>query len=238
MKFQDISAVVFDAVGTVIYPSPPVAVAYQNAIQRHFGVEIDENLVKESVDRALRARAENPDLTTSEHAEREFWGSLIRQLCPQTKNFEDCFDDLFAHFADANSWRCYDDTQPLLDRLHQQQIVTGIASNFDQRLNSVCDGLTELKTLSHRIISSEIGWRKPATRFFQAVTETLELSPHRILFVGDGIENDVRGALAAGMHAVWVCRTDSSEPTPAGALKISSLAEIDVAVSRQSDSPE
>ena len=56
------------------------------------------------------------------------------------------------------------------------------------------------------MISSEVGFRKPHPAFFQAVCEHLGLAPRQVLCVGDDIDNDVRGALRAGLSATLLDR--------------------------------
>lgn len=52
---------------------------------------------------------------------------------------------------------------------------------------------------------------KPAANFFQAAAERLSLEPGEVLMVGDDIEADVRGAMAAGMLGALV-RTGKYRP--------------------------
>ncbi|MBN2554861.1 MAG: HAD family hydrolase [Anaerolineales bacterium] len=47
------------------------------------------------------------------------------------------------------------------------------------------------------------GILKPDPAFFDFIGETLGLPPDRMVMVGDSLENDVSGAEAAGLHAVW-----------------------------------
>ena len=50
-------------------------------------------------------------------------------------------------------------------------------------------------------VSEEVGFAKPDTRIFLMATQMLEEAPGDCLYIGDHEENDVRGALAAGMRA-------------------------------------
>jgi putative hydrolase of the HAD superfamily len=64
------------------------------------------------------------------------------------------------------------------------------------------DGLPELRPLRYRVVSAEVGWRKPHPRFFQKACEVAEVAPEQILVVGDDQTNDYEGAAAAGLSAV------------------------------------
>lgn len=215
----------FDAVGTLIYPRPSVAEAYCRALRLFCGVEVDHDDVARAVRSALQART-SADLSTNEAAEREFWAGLIRELAGNAVGFDACFDHLFAHFANPANWRCFPDTTEAISCLHSAGLRIAIASNFDLRLNDVCNGLPGLAEIEHRVISSVVGWRKPAPEFFDAVCSQLNLPASQILFVGDDVVNDVQGALKAGMQSAWITRNDSDPVTPQGATAIRLLTEL------------
>ena len=112
----------------------------------------------------------------------------------------------------------------MLRRLTQRGFVLGTASNYDSRLHRVIVGKSELSPIQHVIISSEVGWRKPAAEFFAAVCRTVGFPADQILFVGDALINDVQGAQAAGLKAVWFNPNDCQDTT--GQICISQLAEL------------
>jgi len=226
---RGIRAVVFDAVGTLMYPQPSVAEAYRCAMLRHCGVSVSPDRVSAVIRESLNARSTGHDLSTSEPAEHEFWAQLIRDFCPDSKGFQACFDDLFAHFARPDSWGCFSDVDTLFSDLRRTGLKVAIASNFDLRLNSVCDGLAAISDADCRVISSVVGWRKPAAEFFAAATKELGISAEQTLMVGDDLLNDVRGATAAGLRAAWIRRGSSSSEDveiPENVLQLSTLQRL------------
>jgi putative hydrolase of the HAD superfamily len=73
---------------------------------------------------------------------------------------------------------------------------------------------------------------KPAPVCFSAALRRLEVDPARAVFVGDHPEKDIAGAVAAGLHPIWMPgrRTD---PCPASAHAVArSLAEVPGLVAR------
>jgi putative hydrolase of the HAD superfamily len=79
-------------------------------------------------------------------------------------------------------------------------------------------------------ISEEIGVAKPDPRAFTATLELIDCAPEETVMVGDHLDWDIRGALAAGMRgAVWVAGDDEREP-PAGALRVTRLGEVPTAL--------
>jgi putative hydrolase of the HAD superfamily len=108
---------------------------------------------------------------------------------------------LYAHFARPDAWECVPETADILAELKRRGYRLALASNFDWRLRPVVQGLPALAVLQDIIISSEIGWRKPAPRFFQALARQLQTAAQTILHVGDSRDNDYDGAVQAGLHA-------------------------------------
>lgn len=204
---EGIRVVVFDAVGTLMTPDPAVSAVYAEVIQRHARIPIDVSVIHTAIAAALAARNNTPDLRTSELSEREFWLRLIEELCPVKAVTHLCFQELFEHFAQPHRWVCYPDAVGIVQELSRRDLVVALGSNFDSRLHTVCDGLPELAMIRHRVISSEVGWRKPAAEFFDAVARVTGAEPAEILMVGDDPENDIRGAIAAGFRAAWIDRS-------------------------------
>lgn len=229
-----IEAVVFDAVGTIMYPNPSVADAYRAAIRRHCRQDIDPEVVSSTIRVGLKNRSSGSDLATSEDAEKAFWANLIRQLCPSTDGFQDCFDDLFEHFSSGSNWRCFPEVAEVMTSLLDRKITVGVASNFDNRLNQVCDQLPAVAAIPHRIVSSLVGYRKPSKEFFAAVEKATGVPAERTLMVGDDIVNDIEGAQQAGLQAALIDRS-GEPPTLSGVHVLSDLRQL-IAIVEESQS--
>ena len=115
---------------------------------------------------------------------------------------ESCFRELHRHFGRPDAWRCPADARPVLEALASRGYILGLASNYDSRLLSVVAGRPELRPIQHVVVSSEVGWRKPAREFFQAVCRRASAEPAAVVFIGDDLRNDYQGARAAGLKAV------------------------------------
>jgi putative hydrolase of the HAD superfamily len=203
---SSIRVVAFDAVGTLIYAEPSVTATYCRILNELSGRMVDESQVRKVLGMRLAERSSHQNLRTSEASERQFWYDLIAELVPDADRVNACFHALYDHFGLASSWRCYDNVAATLTGLKSAGLRLVIASNFDERLNAVSAGLEELSEISRVIISSEVGWRKPAREFFDIVCQQADSRPDEILFVGDDLLNDIHGARQAGMATAWIDR--------------------------------
>jgi putative hydrolase of the HAD superfamily len=199
-----ISCVFFDAVGTLIHPDPPAGEVYAT-IGRRFGSRLtpDQTVSRFREAFALEEAADRAEgLRTCEARERSRWRNIVHRVLNDVDDAEGCFEELFVHFSRPESWRLDRSAADALDELSGRGFVLGLASNFDSRLRSVVAGLPRLAPIRHLVISSEVGWRKPAQGFFDALRCACAREAATILFVGDDRTNDYDGARAAGLRAL------------------------------------
>jgi putative hydrolase of the HAD superfamily len=204
-----IVGIVLDAVGTLIKPVPSVAEAYTEAARRQ-GVELNCEEVKSRFNTNFQSdevRGDRGIHSTDEATEIWRWRRIVTKVLPEVPDPDRAFDELWDHFGRPESWRCFPDVAPALRAIHEAGIAVCVGSNFDSRLRQVVMGLPELGwAVDALVISSEVGYRKPHPSFYQAACERLGLPGRRVLCVGDDLENDVRGAMRAGLSAVLLDR--------------------------------
>lgn len=103
--------------------------------------------------------------------------------------------------------------------------------------------------------SADLGVAKPDAAFYKAMTDQLDVSPAAVVTVGDNFLNDVAGARAAGLQAIWLDRRALPErrpaalwtpaaagsppgaPVPADTLRIRRLSELPAALDQLSCTP-
>ncbi len=217
---QRFRCIALDAVGTLIFADPLVSAVYSQ-IGAQYGSDQSAEQVKSQFAEAMHradelsvARFGEPGRTNEEH-ERDFWQQVVRDVLPDLREPQACFAELFEHFARPESWQCFDDVGRTLTELERRGYRVLIASNFDARLNRVCDGLPELREVRCRVISSLVGYRKTHPGFYAAVAQFAECDPSELLMVGDDFVNDVESARAAGVTAVHLRRDGVGSLFPA-----------------------
>jgi putative hydrolase of the HAD superfamily len=225
-KFANIRAIVFDAVGTLIHPSPAPGIAYLEVGRRH-GSSLTKDEVCHRFASAFQAQEERDRLvgySTDEEREVERWRQIVGSVLDDVRDTESTFAELFAYFAQASAWSLDPDAPSLLGHCSRQGYRLAIASNYDYRLHEVVAGFPELVIIDPVLASSELGWRKPARGFFDAVAGRLGMEHRAILYVGDQLANDYQAALDAGLCAL--CIDPVGQHAGRRPDRISTLAEL------------
>jgi len=218
-------AIIFDAFDTLIEPDPPVIDVYRQTGLRH-GCDISSEKMVRRFREAFRSE-EQVDAAggwkVSEERERERWKNIVSRVFGGCPALDAIFAELWSHFAQSASWRVAESAGVVLSGLAIRGFVLGLASNFDRRLHAIADGLTALSPARLRIVSSEVGWRKPSPQFFAAVVTAAKCEARQVLFIGDRRDTDYDGAIAAGLRALLL---DPDMKAPSGVRRIGSLKEL------------
>jgi putative hydrolase of the HAD superfamily len=215
--------ILFDAVGTLIYPNPPVAEVYQDA-GRRFGSRLTADEISGRF-RAALVESFSVCEPTTEPQERVRWQQIVNLVFDDVPHAGgDLFQVLWRHFAQPEHWRLFDDVPATLHELASRGYHLGIVSNFDGRLRQIIEGHSPLAACQVILLSSELGYIKPDRRFFEAAGKQLAVNPAEILLVGDDEAADLGGALAAGWQAMLISR-NSQRKNLAALSDLSQLLE-------------
>ncbi len=217
----DIQAICFDAVGTLIFPYPPAHEVYARVAAR-FGSRYSKEEIRRRFKESFSAEETKDwqsNLQTNEDRERQRWQDVVHSVLDDAADPVGCFRELYHHFGLPAAWKCHPEIEMVFPDLRRRGYDLGIASNYDHRLRTVLAGIGPLAGMDRVIISSEVGWRKPAKEFFQAVAEGFGLFPQQVLFVGDDIVNDIQGAKEAGFRTAHLQEGGSLAGVLDGILK-------------------
>jgi putative hydrolase of the HAD superfamily len=122
----------------------------------------------------------------------------------------------------------YPDALAALERWRGAGARLVVASNWDVSLHDVLreSGLAE--RLDAVAISAEVGASKPSGELFAAALALAGVAAWQAVHVGDSFTEDVEGARAAGIDAVWLRRGrhDGAAPPAAGVRVIATLDEL------------
>ena len=220
-------AILLDALGTLVALEPPAAPLAQLVRERH-GVEV----TSAEATRALRAEMAHYRANCIRAADAASLAAL-RLECAALVGRElggalAALDaaELVPTLLDSIRFHAYPEVRGALARLRGEGFALVVASNWDVSLHDVLErtGLSAL--LDGVVTSAEVGVAKPNGRLFAAALSLAGVQASEALHVGDSFEEDVEGALAAGLGAVWLARDAVVGQRAHRARVIASLDEL------------
>jgi FMN phosphatase YigB (HAD superfamily) len=113
--------------------------------------------------------------------------------------------------------------------LHGRGLRLVLAANTRRRLATRRETLARAgiaDCFAMLLLSGELGFGKPDTRFYQAVLAAAGCRPDQVLFVGDRADYDVASPLEHGMRAALVDRECRAARVPAGVPVLRHFCEL------------
>lgn len=224
-------AVFFDAVGTLFRVRGGVGQIYWE-VAKPYGVKA----TPEAIDKAFQeVFPKAPPMAFSRlqagllrRSEKEWWRSIVLEVFRRVgmiHRFDEYFDEVFRVFSGIRGWELYPETREALQGLKKAGFILGVISNFDSRILTVCTDLEIFEYIDSIQISSREGAAKPDTQIFHKALQFHGLMPRETVYVGDSLEDDVKGAEAAGLTPIYLVR-DQIQNIPEGVISIRNLTEI------------
>lgn len=226
---ENIRAIFFDAGGTLLYPYPSVGEVYARVASEH-GVQACQNQLNE-VFRKVWNQKDGLAMAalTDEKSEKNWWREIVRETFAPFepfKNFEGFFDDLYDQFASPQTWRLFDETHRVLEVCKKRGLTVGMISNWDSRLIPLCEAFEINGYFDFMLISALFGKAKPHRDIFDEAVKLSGFRPEECLHVGDSLEDDVQGALSAGIHALWLDRHSRGGAKKVADNRIAIISEL------------
>jgi putative hydrolase of the HAD superfamily len=209
-------AILLDALGTLVALDPPAPRLRALLHERH-GIEVGQG----DAERALRSemghyrreciRAADAGSLATLRLEcaailgREL-GGAVSALSPA---------ELVPTLLDSLRFAPYPEVPATLERWRAAGARLVVASNWDVSLHAVLRETGLRERLDGAATSAEVGAAKPAGELFAAALGLAGVGADEALHVGDSLTEDVEGARAAGIEAVWL-RRDSARSSNDG----------------------
>jgi putative hydrolase of the HAD superfamily len=115
----------------------------------------------------------------------------------------------------------WEDASPTLVRLRAAGLRLVVVSNWDCSLPEVLDGIGLGALVDAVVTSAVVGAAKPDPRIFEAALEAAGCAPGEAVHVGDSPEQDLMGAIGAGLRGLLLDRSGSP-----GTGTVTSLSEL------------
>jgi putative hydrolase of the HAD superfamily len=222
-------AVLLDGLGTLVALEAPWPALVEELRETH-GVRLG----LAQAERAFRAEMayyrahhhEGGDAGALEDLRRRC-ARVLRAELPPAVGEAVALADLTAAMLGALRFSAHPDAAPALRALRARGATLVAVSNWDISLPAVLRAVGLEGLLDGVVTSAEVGAPKPAPAIFAAALALAGVAPRDAAHVGDSLEHDVRGALAAGIAPVLLRRA-GAEPVrvPPDVPVISTLAEL------------
>lgn len=109
-----------------------------------------------------------------------------------------------ALYQELFSVKTFDDTNSTILNLQNQNIKVGMCSNLAMPYGIAAQSKTI--PLDYYFFSYEMDCIKPESKIYLQSAEEMNVAPENIVFVGDTLDADYHGPIAAGLQAVLIKR--------------------------------
>ena len=195
-----VRAVLFDAVGTLFRSRGTIGEIY-GGVARAYGstanpLEIERHFVRRTALEGVPT-------------EKAGWKSLVRSIFAEFgpfPRFDEFFEEVFEVFRTDQGWRCYPETEYVLETLKHHGYSLGVVSNFDSRLHGVLEDLRISDHFDVIVTPDSAGYAKPHKKIFLEATRRLGVEPGEALFAGDDVVQDFETSVRAGLRSFLINR--------------------------------
>jgi putative hydrolase of the HAD superfamily len=213
--------------GTLVKLESPVE-PLRRELERRFGVKVSVSEAQRAIAAEItyyRAHMDEGRDAAGVAALRARCAEALRDALPPTAGLRDVDGEALTEALLASlHFSAFPDAWAALSTARARGRRVIVVSNWDCSLAQVLERVGLASLLDRVITSAAVGARKPAAAVFEAALAAARVTPAQALHVGDSLEEDVAGARAVGIAAVWLNRDGAGAPP--GVSMIRSLDEL------------
>ncbi len=218
-----IRAVLFDVDFTLARPGPELGPEGYVSAGERYGLTLDASRYEAARDAAFVDLQRHPELDHDEEIWVRFTERIVLGMGGAAPASYACAAEITGRWARHENFELYEDTVPVLQELRGRGIKIGLVSNSARDVREFARH--HALAIDAGISSFHHGKTKPHASIFRAVLDLLEVPPQEALMVGDSIDDDIEGARALGMEALFLDRLGLK---PDYAPRIESLYDITI----------
>jgi putative hydrolase of the HAD superfamily len=199
-----LKAVLFDVDFTLFRPGPELGPeGYRRVGERH-GLTLDSDRYPEARAAAIEKLSGERDLVHDEEVWVAFTEQIVLGMGADPAGARACAVDMVREWERHENFTLYEDALPVLADLRARGIRIGLVTNGQRDLDEfVRHHRLEVDAM---VGSKAHGRIKPHPSIFVAALRQLEVAPEEAAMVGDSYEDDIEGARALGMRAIFLDR--------------------------------
>lgn len=199
-----IKAVIFDLDDTLYDYKALERAAFEcvgELVRERLGVS--EEQCEEAFMRARHATKEMLGETATSHSRMLYFQKTLEYLDIRPLYLAlEMYETYWGFFLD--NMTLHPGVRELLEALHEKYIRVGVCTDLLAHIqHRKLRRLGMIDDVDCLVTSEEAGVEKPEPGIFKLCLEKLRLPATEVCFVGDNLEKDIKGAMAAGMQAVW-----------------------------------
>jgi putative hydrolase of the HAD superfamily len=204
--------VILDVDRTLMKPGEVFSADGYVAMGERCGLALDPARWLEGQAAALAAYRANYRATQLKHDDDvfgRFAGIVVRAMAgpdADARAVKACTDGVLAAWSSYENFALYTDVEPCLESLHEAGLRVALLSNTNRDLEAIVDHFGLRPFIDATVSSAQVGHVKPSPLIFAAVLDALGARANETVMVGDSYEEDVRGALSAGLGAILLDR--------------------------------
>ena len=199
-----LKAVLFDVDFTLFRPGPELGPeGYRRVGERH-GLQLDPELYTTARTAAIEELQRNHALVHDEEIWIAFTEQIVLRMGGDAGGARACATDMVREWERHENFSLYEDALPVLDVLRRHDLKIGLISNGQRDLDEFA---THHRLEVDAIVGSKAHGRvKPHASIFVAALRALDVSSAEVAMVGDSYEDDIEGARALGIRAIFLDR--------------------------------
>ncbi len=222
MTGSRVRAVLLDCMGTLIGLEPPGA-ALVDVMRSEHGIELERQAADTAFAAEIayyRARHMQGRDAATLAALRGECAEVLAAHLPVGVTANLSGEQMTAAMLASLHFVVWPDVPGALEALKAYGVRAVVASNWDCGLPALLADVGLASRLDGVVVSAAVGTAKPAQEIFAAALALAGVQARDAVHVGDSYADDVEGATAAGLGAVWLRRAGAGahdEPDPQAA---------------------
>lgn len=205
-----IKAVIFDYGGTLAESGIPEKIVSEKSVERLLleGIEIEandfHNAFFDTVEWRMTLHDEGKEIDS-----HGFYSHLVGIFGYEISN--DVSDELEMYLFESGEPEWLVNVEELLIKLSEDYKIALLSNAWLEAPRQILRDKGWGRWFDVMVVSYDIGIPKPDPRIFQHTLNLLGVEAHEAVMVGDSIKADIKGAINAGLEAVWVDNEGTGE---------------------------